>query len=54
MKIWTLTQIADKHGEEIAKRAARLAVPHADDGEPYLTDDELQRIYADLLLENRD
>jgi hypothetical protein len=54
VEIWTLERIADELGEDVAARAARLAVRHVDDGEPYLTDDELQRIYADLLIENRD
>ena len=49
-----LSEIAAEYGEDIATRAAILAVRQADDGEPFLMPEELERIFADLLAEGRD
>jgi hypothetical protein len=53
VEIWTIDRIADELGEDVATRAARLAV-RSGPGGPYLTGEEVQHLLADLMVENRD
>jgi hypothetical protein len=44
-----MSEIADNYGLDAARLAARLAVrTHPDTGEPWLADDEVERLLAEL------
>jgi hypothetical protein len=45
--LWPLHRIRAELGDEVAVLAARVAVRQAPDGEPYLADEELERLLAD-------
>jgi hypothetical protein len=46
--------IESEFGEDAAARAARVAVRGKKGEEPYLTPEEVDRLFADLKLEDRD
>jgi hypothetical protein len=54
MKVWTLSTIEAEFGQDVAAKAARAVMRGGKGEEPYLTPEELNRLFADLMLDGRD
>jgi hypothetical protein len=51
--LWPLSRIEAELGEDVARRAARMAVRSGPEG-PFMTSEEVQHLLAELMTEGRD